>query len=88
MTLEDFNTLEDQEKEALLQSFDQGRLEDLESEKNSFASELETLKKEYGLLKEESRKTKEMNFTLARKLDVSSKRESAEDVLHNMFKRG
>lgn len=88
MTLEDFNSLEDQEKEALLQSFDQGRLEDLEAEKNSFASELESLKKEYGLLKEESRKTKEMNFTLARKLDVSSKHESAEDLLHNMFKRG
>lgn len=88
MTLEDFNTMEDQEKAALLESFDQARLESLEAEKNSFASELQEVKKELGLLKDENRKTKELNFTLARKLDVSGKHESAEDILHNMFKRG
>ena len=88
MTLENCNSLNDQEKENLLAAFDQGRIEDLEAEKNSFKTELEQLKEEYKGLLEDNRKTKELNFTLGRKLDVSSKHESAEDVLHNMFKRG
>lgn len=88
MTLEQFNQMEDQEKETLLSSFDQNKIEDLEAERNSFQTELEGLRKEFDSLKDEHKRTKEMNFTLARKLNVEDKRaQSVEDILHDMFKK-
>ena len=88
MTLEQFNTMEDSEKETLLATFDQKAIEDSEAEKNSFKAELEQLKADYKDLLEDNRKTKEMNFTLGRRLNVENKKQDAEEILHNMFKRG
>lgn len=88
MTLEQFNNLEDQEKETFLSSFDQKKIEDLEAERDSFQTELEGLRKEFDSLKDEHKRTKEMNFTLARKLNVEDKKaQSVEDILHDMFKK-
>ena len=88
MTLEEFNTLEDSEKESLLSTFNPQNVENLEAERDSFRSELEELKEQYGLLKEENKKTKELNFTLGRRLNVENKKQDAEEILHDMFKRG
>ena len=88
MTLAEFNTMEDSEKETLLATFDQKAIEDSEAEKNSFKAELEQLKADYKDLLEDNRKTKEMNFTLGRRLNVENKKQNAEEILHNMFKRG
>lgn len=94
MTLQEFNTLSDADKETMLQSFDQQAadsqkaLELEQAEKNSFKDELEKLKEDYKDLLEDNRKTKEMNFTLGRKLNVENKKQSAEEILHNMFNKG
>jgi len=88
MTLEEFNSLEDSEKETLLSTFNPQNVENLEAERDSFRSELEELKEQYGLLKEENKKTKELNFTLGRRLNVENKKQDAEEILHDMFKRG
>lgn len=88
MTLEEFNSLEDQEKESLLSTFNPQNVENLEAERDSFKNELEKLKENYGLLKEENKKTKELNFTLGRRLNVEDKKQDAEELLHNMLKRG
>ena len=88
MTLEQFNTMEDSEKETLLATFDQKAIEESEAEKNSFKAELEQLKADYKDLLEDNRKTKELNFTLGRKLNVEGKKQDAEEILHDMFKRG
>lgn len=88
MTLEEFNTLEDAEKESLLSTFNPQTVDNLEAERDSFKNELEELKEQYGLLKEENKKTKELNFTLGRRLNVENKKQDAEEILHDMFKRG
>lgn len=88
MTLEEFNSLEDSEKESLLSTFNPQDVENLEAERDSFKTELEELKEQFGILKEENKKTKELNFTLGRRLNVENKKQDAEEILHDMFKRG
>lgn len=88
MTLEEFNSLEDSEKQTLLSTFNQQIVENLEAERDSFKNELEELKEQFGLLKEENKKTKELNFTLGRRLNVENKKQDTEEILHDMFKRG
>ena len=94
MILEEFNSLSDIEKQATLDAFDletvnaQKALDDAEAEKNSFKDELEQLKADYQELLQDNKKTKELNFTLGRKLNVENKKQDAEEILHNMFNRG
>ena len=45
----------------------------------------EALKKENSDIKTEMKKTKELNFTLARSVKASEPAKSAEDILHEMF---
>lgn len=58
---------------------------DLEAERNSLKDENERLIKEGRERSEELRKTKELNFTLARQAGRDSDRKSAEDILSEMF---
>ena len=87
MDLNEFNELSDEDKSALLTRLNETAIlyDDMEAERDSFANENEQLQRELSELKSEMKKTKELNFTLAR----SVKREpdkSAEDILHEMFK--
>ena len=87
MKLEDFNNLSDTEKETYLGSIDKTVITDLEAERDSFKTENEQLQKDIAALKEENKRTKELNFTLGRKLNVEvQQQKSAEDILHDMFK--
>lgn len=87
MDLKEFNELSDEDKSALLTKLNETAIlyDDMEAERDSFKNENEKLQKELSDIKSEMKKTKELNFTLAR----SIKREpdkSAEDILHEMFK--
>lgn len=87
MNLEEFNLLEDTEKETLLATFDAGKISDLEAERDSFKNENAALQEDIKALKEENKRTKELNFTLGRKLNIEGQtQKSAEDILHDMFK--
>lgn len=61
------------------------QLEDLTAERDSLAEErtqnLETLES----LKSELSETKKVNYTLARSLDVSGKKETDEEILHKLY---
>ena len=89
MTYEDFMSIEDEnERKAIFQSMDDAGVlyDDMEAERNSFKDENEKLKTEMQDLKSEMKKTKELNFTLARTVDATKNVQSAEDILHEMFK--
>lgn len=83
MTLEFFNGMTEEERTAYLQSCEalETSTKDQEAEINSLKSENETLKAGAGKLEDELKKTKELNFTLARQVDTSSHRASFEDTL-------
>lgn len=74
---------EDQLKELLESAA--GQISDLEAERDSFKEENEKLKADYKESSDELQKTKKLNFTLARSLDVSGKNKGVEDTLHAMF---
>ena len=86
MELKEFKELSEEDQSALLTKLNETAIlyDDMEAERDSFKNENEKLQKEITDLKSEMKKTKELNFTLAR----SIKREpdkSAEDILHEMF---
>ena len=86
MKYEEFKTLTEEEQSALFSSMDEKSIlyDDMEAERDSFKSENEKLKSELQEAKTEMKKTKELNFTLARKVN-SDPPKSAEDILHDMF---
>lgn len=86
MELKEFKELSEEDQSALLTKLNETAIlyDDMEAERDSFKNENEKLQRELSELKSEMKKTKELNFTLAR----SVKREpdkSAEDILHEMF---
>lgn len=87
MKLEDFNKLTDEEKAAILSAAedDQKKVSDLEAERNSLKDENDKLLEDEKSKTEELAKTKEMNFTLARKLDTG-KLEDPEERLFKFIK--
>lgn len=89
MTYEEFTALgTEEEKRAIFQSLDDNYVlfSDMEAERDSFKTENEKLTKENEDLKTEIKKTKELNFTLARTVSKNSDPDkSAEDMLHEMF---
>ncbi len=87
MTLDHFNSLTDDEKAAALQSFEalETLNKDQEAEISSLKKENETFKAGTEKLEKELKETKELNFTLARKVDTSKDRPTFEDTLHEMF---
>lgn len=87
MKLDEFNTLSDEDKEAFLTSIEttEKSLTDLEAERDSFKAENETLKTQLEANNKELKATKEMNFTLARKIDTAPEAD-AETTLYNFMK--
>lgn len=73
---------EDEQRAAYIES---SAMDDLEAERNSFKDENESLTKQVKDLQEELRKTKEMNYTLSRKVAAEPVK-SAEEILNDLFK--
>lgn len=87
MKLEEFNALSDDEKTTFLTSVetDQKSINDLEAERDSFKTENDELKKQLEANNKELKATKEMNFSLARKITASPQQDD-ETILHNIIK--
>ena len=87
MNLDHFNNLTDDEKAAYLLSCEalETTNKDQEAEIASLKNENETFKAGTEKLEAELKETKELNFTLARKVDTSKDRPTFEDTLHEMF---
>lgn len=60
--------------------------EDLTAERDSLKEELQKTQEDLQKLKDELQETKKLNYTLGRRLDVSGKQESAEDILAALYK--
>ena len=86
MALDHFNNLSEDEKIAFLQSAEASEtlLKDNEAEINSLKKENETYKAGSEKLEKELKETKELNFTLARKVAPET-RPTFEDTLHDIF---
>ena len=87
MKLEEFNALTDEEKTTFLTSVesDQKSISDLEAERDSFKTENTELKQQLEANNKELKATKEMNFSLARKITASPQQDD-ETILHNIIK--
>ena len=84
----DITTIKDMTQEQLADLITDaaGQISDLEAERDSLRDENQALKDEQKKTGEELQRTKTLNFTLARSIDVSRGKEaSAEETLHNMF---
>lgn len=60
--------------------------EDLTAERDSLKDELQQAQEDLAKLKDELQETKKLNYTLGRRLDVSGKKESAEEILAALYK--
>ena len=89
MNYEEFKALTEDEQRALFVKMEENAIlyDDMEAERDSFKNENEKLKAEISEVKTEMKKTKELNFTLARSVKQEAPK-SAEDILHEMFKTG
>ncbi len=87
MTFEEYKALTEEEQKALFASMEEKSIlyDDMEAERDSFKNENDKMKNDLQELKSEMKKTKELNFTLARSVK-SEPAKSAEDILHEMFK--
>lgn len=87
MTFEEYKALTEEEQKALFASMEEKSIlyDDMEAERDSFKTENDKMKNDLQELKAEMKKTKELNFTLARSVK-SEPAKSAEDILHEMFK--
>ena len=87
MKLEEFNALSDEEKTTYLTGIETAEksLTDLEAERDSFKQENAELKTQLEANEKELKATKEMNFTLARKIDTKPPADP-ETILHNIIK--
>lgn len=90
MNLEDFNKLSDEDKTAFLGLHDKmvDDIQTLEAERDSFMHENETLKADSLKDKEDLKNAKELNFTLARKINTEAPKKSTEEILNDMFMKG
>ena len=89
MTFEEFKALSDEERYAAFTANEEKAIlfDDMEAERDSFKKENESLLSEISTVKDEMKKTKELNFTLARHMKTEPEK-SAEDILHEMFLTG
>lgn len=87
MKLEEFNALSDEEKTTYLTGIETAEksLTDLEAERDSFKQENAELKTQLEANEKELKATKEMNFTLARKITTAPE-DDAETTLYNFMK--
>lgn len=87
MKLDEFNALSDEEKTTYLSSIEtsQKSIDDLTAERDSFKTENTDLKVQLDTRSKELKATKEMNFTLARKVS-SAPVDDDETILFNFMK--
>lgn len=87
MTLDHFNNLSDDEKSAFLQSAEalETSIKDNEAEIASLKTENEQYKTGTAKLEADLKEAKELNFTLARKVDTDKPRPTFEDTIHDIF---
>lgn len=87
MNLDHFNNLTEEERSAYLQSCEalETLNKDQEAEIASLKKENDTFKAGADKLEAELKEAKELNFTLARKMDTSKNRPSSEDIIQEMF---
>ena len=85
MTREDFLNLTEEEQTAVLSNFEQLGTDftDVEAERNSLKSDYEKQLSLITELRTELKKTKEVNYTLARQ--VTKEEKEPEDLLHDLF---
>lgn len=83
MKYEDFAVLSAEEQAAVYIASE--TLDDITAERNSLQTENEQLQQQLAELREDNRKTKEMNYTLTRRLSAEPTK-SAEEYLNEMFK--
>ena len=86
MKLDEFNALSDADKETYLSSIEttQKSLDDLTAERDSFKTENDDLKKQLEANGKELKATKEMNFTLARKINTAPQEDDDTQLLNFM----
>lgn len=86
MTIEEFNALTPEEQTAILTSAaDMDRqIQELTAERDSLKTENEEYSKKLASSSEELRKTKELNYTLARHASAEPVKDS-EEILADMF---
>lgn len=87
MTLDHFNNLSEDEQSAYLQSAEalETSIKDNEAEIASLKKETEDFKTGVAKLENELKEAKELNFTLARKVDTTKPKPTFEDTIHDMF---
>lgn len=87
MKLEDFEALSQEERETFLNSIENNEktIADLTAERDSFKTENTELKNRLEENNKELKATKEMNFTLARKINSSPKTDD-ETTIYNFMK--
>lgn len=87
MKLEDFNNLSDEEKSTFLESMNglQQKVDDLTAERDSFKTENTSLIEQNAASTKELKATKELNFTLARKINIGAESDP-ETTLYNFIK--
>lgn len=92
MNREEFLNLTAEEQDAFLTAEETtaAAAADLEAERDSLINENRELRAAQQQTAAELKKTKELNFTLARQVSTGagSLRQEAEDIIHDMFKRG
>ena len=89
MNLDDFNKLDDEQKAALLASYEKNEsdLKDRDAEISSLKNENDTFKETITKQEDDLKKTKELNYTLARNLDTGKPKMTFEDALHGLIGR-
>ena len=87
MKLEDFNNLSEEEKNAFLETAvnNTKQIEDLTAERDSLKNENTQLSGQIQNTSKELKSTKELNFTLARKINVSESKDD-ETILYEFMK--
>lgn len=90
MTRDEFNQLSEEDQNAYFETNNKlsKDIENLIAERDSFKNENETLLNSSKSLQEELKNTKELNYTLARKISTEAPRKAPEDILHSMFMKG
>lgn len=87
MNFDDFNKLSDEEKAAFFETTatNAKQLEDLTAERDSLKNENDQLNTQIANNSKELKATKELNFTLARKINVSESKDD-ETILYEFMK--
>ena len=90
MNFEEFNALSEEEKKSLIEniSASEKKLSDQEAEISSLKKELEENRLTIDQGKKDLAATKELNYTLARKMNTQKETKSFEETLHDSLKNG